>query len=43
MEWTFFLIGAAGSFSLGYAVGKLRGYADAQPKRDKLGKFTKKG
>lgn len=41
MEWMFFLIGAIGSFSLGYAMGKVRGYANAQPKRDARGRYIK--
>lgn len=29
-------------FAAGFAVGKLRGYLDAQPKRDKSGRFISK-
>lgn len=29
------------SFAFGYVLGKWSGYRDAQPKRDKSGRFTK--
>lgn len=29
------------SFAFGYILGKWSGYKDAQPKRDKSGRFTK--
>lgn len=29
------------ALGIGFAIGKLRGYIDAQPKRDKSGRFIK--
>ena len=36
-----YVVGFACSFALGYVLGKWNGFLDAQPKRDKSGRFTK--
>jgi hypothetical protein len=36
-----YTLGCVFSFALGYTLGKWNGYLDAQPKRDKSGRFTK--
>ncbi len=38
----FTLIAFAAGFSMGYMLGTWNGYFDAQPKRDRLGRFTKR-
>jgi hypothetical protein len=39
MGLTFYLLGAIGSFALGVMIGRYTGYRDAQPIRDKRGRF----
>lgn len=42
MEMAVIVITHLSVMGIGFAFGRLRGYAEAQPKRDKLGRFIKK-
>lgn len=43
MEWVYIMIGGGAAAALGYCFGLIHGYNRAQPKRDRTGRFQKKG